>query len=78
MERIKIFTRVLQNIKWKQPQLGINRRLACPKCGSKNIELSSKFDAWLMPKKYLCRDCGYIGPIVLEIVEEDKKKEGDE
>jgi predicted RNA-binding Zn-ribbon protein involved in translation (DUF1610 family) len=43
----------------------------CPRCGSANIKFSSKFDVWLMPKQYVCYDCGYTGPIVLEL-EEDK------
>jgi len=42
----------------------------CPRCGSTNIHLSSKFDVWLMPKQYVCYDCHYIGPIVLELEEE--------
>ena len=45
----------------------------CPRCGSTNIKLSSKFDAWLMPKQYVCYDCGYNGPIILEL-EEDQSK----
>jgi len=44
----------------------------CPRCGSVNIKLSSKFDAWLMPKQYVCYDCGYVGPVILEL-EEDKE-----
>ena len=43
----------------------------CPRCGSANIKFSSKFDVWLMPKQYVCYDCGYSGPVVLEL-EEDK------
>jgi predicted RNA-binding Zn-ribbon protein involved in translation (DUF1610 family) len=46
----------------------------CPRCGSINIRLSSKLDIWLTPKRYVCQDCGYVGPIVLEL-EEDKEHE---
>ncbi len=45
-------------------------RSFCPKCGGSDISLSSGFDYWLTPRKYLCRECGYSGPVVLE-VEED-------
>ncbi len=45
----------------------------CPKCGSANIKFSSKFDVWLMPKQYVCYDCGYTGPVVLEL-EEDRSE----
>jgi predicted RNA-binding Zn-ribbon protein involved in translation (DUF1610 family) len=44
----------------------------CPRCGSVNIRLSSNLDVWLTPKRYVCQDCGYVGPIVLEL-EEDKE-----
>jgi predicted RNA-binding Zn-ribbon protein involved in translation (DUF1610 family) len=47
---------------------------ACPRCGSLNIQLSSTLDVWLMPKQYVCRDCGYKGPIVLELEKEKKEK----
>ncbi|MCS7120715.1 MAG: hypothetical protein RMJ07_00105 [Nitrososphaerota archaeon] len=47
---------------------------ACPRCGSVNIKLSSKLDAWLIPTRYICLECGYIGPLILEI----EKKMGNE
>lgn len=36
--------------------------LYCPRCGSPNVE-------WLLPQiwsKWVCRDCGYIGVLILE------------
>jgi len=47
----------------------------CPRCGSTKIGLSSKFDAWLMPKQYICYDCGYSGPIILELEEEKDRNQ---
>jgi len=32
-------------------------------------------DAWLTPKKYVCADCGYVGPIVIEIEKEKIKNQ---
>ena len=52
----------------------------CPICGSRNIKLSSAFDGWLTPETYICLQCGYSGPIVLELQidpKELKEKEDD-
>ncbi|MEM2975226.1 MAG: hypothetical protein QXE76_02395 [Candidatus Bathyarchaeia archaeon] len=42
----------------------------CPKCGSPKLRLSSKWDGWLLPPKYICQNCGYKGPIYLELEED--------
>jgi len=47
----------------------------CPKCGSPRIKLSSGFDVYprmygLTPGKYVCENCGYKGPVVMELEEE--------
>jgi hypothetical protein len=39
----------------------------CPRCRSSKIKFSSNLDLWLTPKQYLCKNCGYIGPIILEL-----------
>ena len=39
----------------------------CPICESRNIRKSSQFDGWLIPELYVCPDCGYKGPIYMEI-----------
>lgn len=39
----------------------------CPVCHSLKIKLSSQFDGWLTPEVYICLECGYRGPIVLEV-----------
>jgi len=46
-------------------------KIYCPKCGSQRIHLSSSLDFWLTPKKYVCDECGYNGPIVMEIEKEE-------
>jgi len=48
-------------------------KIYCPRCGSPRIHLSSSLDYWLTPKKYVCEDCGYVGPIVMEIEKKDNK-----
>ncbi len=43
---------------------------ACPKCGSTNVTKSGPFDGWLFPIRYVCRDCDYIGALILEVERE--------
>jgi len=73
MEKIKKIGKLLHVFRWLSLSYNKNRVLVCPKCGSQNIKLSSKFDAWLIPRRYVCSNCGYIGPIILEI-EVNKRK----
>jgi hypothetical protein len=42
----------------------------CPKCASSKLSLSSTFDVWLTPEQYVCENCGYKGPIVMELCDE--------
>jgi predicted RNA-binding Zn-ribbon protein involved in translation (DUF1610 family) len=46
----------------------------CPKCGSPEIKLSSRFDIWLFPEQYVCQKCGYKGPIVMELEKEEEQE----
>jgi len=43
------------------------RFLVCPVCGSKEIEL----DAGGYTGKYRCKNCGYVGVLVLEMSEDE-------
>ncbi len=43
----------------------------CPRCRSSRLRLSSRFDIWLTPEQYVCGKCGYKGPVVMEIEEEE-------
>ncbi len=68
----------LENLRWLFK--GLKRRNSvlklCPRCRSHKITLSSHFDIWLTPERYVCEDCKYIGPVVMEIGEERKQTEG--
>ncbi len=44
----------------------------CPRCGSPKLRLSTRFDMWLFPEQYICSECGYKGPVTLEL---EKKQE---
>ncbi len=51
----------------------------CPICESRNLRLSSQFDGWLVPELYICPDCGYKGPIYLEIqIDPDELSDNEE
>jgi len=43
----------------------------CPRCRSAEMQLSSWLDAWLLPEVYICKKCGYRGPLVLELTREE-------
>ena len=62
----------LRSIRWKSASSKTLK--ACPRCGSTNIKLSSKLDVWLTPRQYVCNNCGYIGPIILEIGKKEATK----
>ena len=40
----------------------------CPKCGSHKIKLKESYG--ILPRVYRCSECGYEGPLVLELEEE--------
>jgi len=48
----------------------------CPRCGGSKLRLSTRFDIWLFPEQYVCSECGYKGPVTLEL--EKEQKEADE
>jgi C4-type Zn-finger protein len=57
---------------FQRPNMKKKANKICPVCGSPNLRLSSKFDIWLTPEQYVCENCGYKGPIVMEIDEEER------
>jgi predicted RNA-binding Zn-ribbon protein involved in translation (DUF1610 family) len=59
---------ILGSLKRRRPT-----RKYCPRCGNPDIQLSSKFDIWLLPEQYTCEKCGYVGPIVLEMEKDPRE-----
>ena len=48
----------------------------CPKCGNHKIKLSSSLNTYprmdgIIPSQYICESCGYMGPIAMELEEEN-------
>jgi len=64
---MKEILQVLKNL--RLPKRGKKRLLLCPKCKSPRIKKVGKFSGWLIPEEYYCPNCGYKGPIVLEVEE---------
>jgi predicted RNA-binding Zn-ribbon protein involved in translation (DUF1610 family) len=70
MEIIRNIREIVGNLKHDRPAPKL-----CPRCGNPRLRLSSRFDIWLFPEQYICEQCGYKGPITLELTPE--KTEGD-
>jgi len=71
---LKNLREVVGSLKRSQPKPKL-----CPRCASPKLRLSSRFDIWLFPEQYVCENCGYKGPIVMELEKEgteQKTKEG--
>jgi predicted RNA-binding Zn-ribbon protein involved in translation (DUF1610 family) len=66
MNMLQSLREVFRTLKHRRPS-----KIYCPRCGSPKIRLSSGLDYWLTPKKYVCESCGYTGPIVMELEEDE-------
>ena len=69
MKPLENVREVLNTLKHRKPT-----RIYCPKCASPKINQSSSFNAWLLPEKYFCENCGYTGPIIMELEKEEKNE----
>jgi hypothetical protein len=65
MKLLENVREVFKTLKHRRPS-----QIYCPRCCSPKIGLHSSLDFWLTPKKYVCENCGYVGPIFMEIEEE--------
>jgi transcription elongation factor Elf1 len=68
MKPLENVREVLKTLKHRKPS-----QIYCPRCCSPKISLSSSLDLWLTPKKYVCNNCGYTGPIIMELEKEEEK-----
>ncbi|MCW4014933.1 MAG: hypothetical protein NWF06_01040 [Candidatus Bathyarchaeota archaeon] len=72
------FREVIKGLKHKKRgEATIN---LCPKCESNKISIVSSVDTYprlygITPTKYVCSECGYRGPIVLEQTKDKKRKQ---
>ncbi len=68
------FREVVKGLKRKK--LGEHTTQLCPKCGSTRITISSGFDTYprlygITPRRYVCAECDYNGPLVIEQTKEE-------
>jgi predicted RNA-binding Zn-ribbon protein involved in translation (DUF1610 family) len=68
MKLLQNLHEVITSLKHRKPS-----QIFCPRCCSPKIRLSSSLDIWLTPKKYICENCGYNGPIIMELEKQEKK-----
>jgi predicted RNA-binding Zn-ribbon protein involved in translation (DUF1610 family) len=66
MKLLQDIKEVLKTLSYRRPT-----KIYCPRCGSSKMHLSSSLDYWLTPKKYVCDNCGYVGPIIMELEKEE-------
>ncbi len=68
------FREVVKGLKHKNPSATTIK--LCPKCGSQKITLSNGFTYpqlyGITPRRYICVECGYNGPIFMEQTKEEK------
>ena len=80
MGKVEDFREVVKGLKHKKIREKTTKH--CPRCESKNIQISSGADVYprlygITPMRYVCKDCGYVGSLVLEkTAEENKEEEG--
>jgi len=76
MGRLSDFREVIKELKHKKRgEATVN---LCPRCESPKISLTSNLGTYpglygIAPRKYVCPDCGYTGPIVLEQTKTQEK-----
>lgn len=69
MEALKNLFMILRGLKRKKTPAYIT----CPKCGSQKIQRLSVGWPGITPITYSCNECGYSGPLVLELDKEVSK-----
>ena len=66
MNLLENLREVFKTLRHRKPS-----KIYCPRCGSPKISLSSALDLGVTPRKYACYNCGYVGPVVMELEKEE-------
>lgn len=77
MGKLADFREVIKELKHKKR--GEATTKVCPKCQSPRIKISSGVDVYprfygLTPGHYVCLDCGYKGPLIMEQTKAKEEK----
>jgi len=71
MKKLDDVREVFKSIKHRSPT-----QIYCPRCCSPKIKLTSSLAVGgIFPKQYYCEECGYVGPVVMELEKDEKEKE---
>ena len=62
------FKDTIRQLRYRRPQ-----PVFCPRCKGKNMRLVPNYG--ILPLTYLCSDCGYEGPLVIELEADDEGSE---
>jgi len=54
----------------KEVKYSNTRPVFCPRCQSPRIKLKESYG--ILPQIYMCEDCGYEGPFILELVPDEE------
>jgi hypothetical protein len=60
---------IFRSLKHQKPT-----QIFCPKCASPKLTLSNSLDYWLTPQKYVCKECGYVGSVFMELEKEEENE----
>lgn len=70
------FREVVKELKHKKLDESVT--FLCPKCTSNKISINGGSNIYpnmygITPRKYVCSDCGYNGPLILEKIKEENE-----
>src|SRR5690348_14418321 len=58
----------------KMMKQGQRNPLTCPVCGSSVRRTRSQLDGWVLPERYYCESCNYVGFVALDRDPEEEPK----
>jgi predicted RNA-binding Zn-ribbon protein involved in translation (DUF1610 family) len=67
------FREVIRGLKHKK--VGEATINVCPKCGSQKIVQANSWFYGITPSQYVCPECGYRGPLVMELTKTEENTE---
>ena len=50
----------------------------CPKCRSHRVRYLTNVAGWLGPRKFICDECGHMGPFFIEVDLDELKRQREE
>jgi hypothetical protein len=69
MKKLREIGEVFKSLKHK----GASKKY-CPRCGSPELRFVTGFGFGFVPQKFICKSCGYVGPIIMELEKEESQQ----